>query len=61
MTQAELNAAVARATGESLGDIVHHGFGLADPDVVDFDPEPLRAPLWVDWDEVDQMRSFAAV
>ena len=61
MTQAELNAAVAKATGESLCDIVHHGFGLADPDLVAFDPKPLRAPLWVDWDEVDPLRSFAAV
>ena len=40
MTQRELNQAVARATGESLGTVSNMGFGMADPMDVNYDPEP---------------------
>ncbi|MCH8048469.1 MAG: hypothetical protein IID44_32665, partial [Planctomycetes bacterium] len=47
MTQAELDQAVARATGESVVTIAQHGF-------VPLTPVPQeREPLTVDWDEVD--------
>ena len=54
MTQAELNRAVAEATGETICTVSHFGFGIADPDVVDYDPEPCDIEdLIVDWDELD--------
>ena len=40
MIQAEVNRAVARATGETVRTIAQLGFGIADQDVVDHDPEP---------------------
>ena len=50
MTQAELDQAVARATGESVVTIAQHGF-------VPLTPIPQeREPLTVDWDEVDARR-----
>lgn len=51
MFQREIDLAVARATGESLMEIERLGFTLADPAVVEFDPEPhMRPPLVIDWD-----------
>jgi len=47
MTQAELDRAVAEATGESVRTIVHHGFVLLTAGPVE------REPLVVDWDELD--------
>ena len=53
MTQRELNRAVASATCESVATIERLGFGLADPDDVNFDPEPNeRPPQLIDWDEI---------
>ena len=50
MTQAELNRAVARATGEEIRTIAHRGF-------VPLTPVPIeREPLAVDWDELDASR-----
>jgi hypothetical protein len=49
MTQREIDAAVAIATGESVALIQGRGFGVADPLDVDYDPEP-RPPLVFDWD-----------
>ena len=50
MTEAELNQAVARATGESVVTIAQHGF-------VPLTPIPQeREPLTVDWDEVVDAR-----
>jgi hypothetical protein len=49
MTQHEIDAAVAQATGENIHLIHDRGFGIADPLEVEFDPEP-RAPLVIDWD-----------
>ncbi len=40
MTQDQIDRLVARATGESLTEIRHRGFGIADPVSVSFDPEP---------------------
>lgn len=57
MTQAEINRAVAFATGESPREISHLGFSLADCVAVDFDPEPCdRPPAVMDWDEYDGQR-----
>ena len=49
MTQSELNRAVAKSTGETVAEIKHLGFSLADPDDVTFDPEPDES-WYVDWD-----------
>jgi len=48
MTQAELDRAVAAATGETLGTVRHRGFSIVEV------PEP--APRIVDWDELDAAR-----
>ena len=56
MTQAEIDRAVACATGESPREISHLGFGLADPMEPDFDPEPCCRPSVVDWDDFDSRR-----
>jgi hypothetical protein len=54
MTQYDLDTAVARATGETLAEIRHRGFSVADPLDVDFDPEPDNAaPQVLDWDQWD--------
>ena len=57
MTQAEVNRAVARATGESVRTIQRLGFLIADPDseLTDPDDEEL-GPYMLDWDELDQER-----
>lgn len=53
MTQRDLDTAVAMATGESLPEVRRHGFSIADPVDVHFDPEPCDLPpQWLDWDEV---------
>ena len=50
MTQAELNRAVAQATGETVRTIAEMGF-------VPLTEAPVeREPLVVDWDEVDEQR-----
>ena len=57
MTQIELDVSVAAAPGESLSEVAHRGFSLADSDDVCFDPEPDdRPPLVVDWDELERRR-----
>jgi hypothetical protein len=50
MTQAELDRAVAEATGESVHTISRRGFVLLTPDPID------REPLVTDWDELDAER-----
>ncbi|HVX09950.1 MAG TPA: hypothetical protein VHC22_01995 [Pirellulales bacterium] len=55
MTQARLNRAVARATGEDLSTIEHMGFSVVDPDQVEHDPGP-ALPQVVDWDALDADR-----
>ena len=62
MTQAELNRAVAMVTGETLCTVSHLGFTIADPDTVDYDPEPYDLePQTVDWDELDARRNTPLV
>ena len=50
MTQAELDRAVAEATGESVQTIAGRGFSLLTPTPAE------REPLTVDWDELDAQR-----
>jgi hypothetical protein len=62
MTQSELNRAVAAATGESICTVSHLGFTIADPDAVDYDPEPCEVEdLIVDWDALDAGRNTPLV
>jgi DNA-binding winged helix-turn-helix (wHTH) protein len=63
MTQAELNQAVAEATGESVGTIRRRGFSVVTPLQV-FDPdrnEDYALPNVVDWDALErEQRCYAA-
>jgi hypothetical protein len=57
LTQSQLNSAVALATGEDPETISRLGFSLADPDSVQYDPEPCDiGPQMIDWDELDTQR-----
>lgn len=57
MTQAEVDRAVARATGECVRTIQRLGFLIADPDseLTDPDDEDL-GPYVLDWDELERER-----
>ena len=58
MTQTEIDAAVSQATGEDRRQIRRHGFSIADPEEVHFDPEPDQLPpSVVDWDELDLLHN----
>ena len=63
MTQAELNQAVADATGESVSTIRRRGFSVVTPLQV-FDPdrnEDYALPNVVDWDALErEQRRYAA-
>jgi hypothetical protein len=63
MTQAELNQAVADATGESVSTIRRRGFSVVTPLTV-FQPddaEEFALPQVVDWDALErQQRRYAA-
>ena len=62
MTQAEIDRAVALATGEPVCTVSELGFSLADPDPVDYDPEPSDIEdLIVDWDALDARRCMPLV
>lgn len=50
MTQADLDRAVAAATGESIQTISERGFVLLTPSPIE------REPLVVDWDELQTNR-----
>jgi hypothetical protein len=50
MTQAELDRAVADATGESVQTIARRGFSILTTGPVE------REPLTVDWDRLDDER-----
>ncbi len=54
MTQADLNRAVAEATGETISEIKHRGFQPLDLDPDLPDPEDLI----IDWDELEQRRNI---
>lgn len=58
MTQTQLDAAIARATGDDLTTIQRQGFNLLQPDSdsrhqIDDD----RDPLVIDWDALDAARA----
>ena len=56
MHQADLNRAVARATGETISAIKRLGFLLDEPlSHHDSDSEEM-GPLVIDWDELDTQR-----
>ena len=56
MKQADLDRAVARATGETVSTIKRLGFLLADPaDSLDSEAEEL-GPHVIDWDELEIQR-----
>lgn len=52
MTQAQIDRAVARATGESLNTIRTLGFSLSHESTPCHDPDPLAPPQIVDWDRL---------
>jgi hypothetical protein len=57
MSQAEINQAVAAATGESIGTIRRRGFSIITPlNVFDPDGEDLALPQVIDWDCVESDR-----
>jgi hypothetical protein len=57
MTQAQINRAVACATGESPREIARLGFSMADVADVDFDREPSdQPPAMIEWDEWESQR-----
>jgi len=57
MTASQLNRAVSRATGESIREIRHRGFGLVAPLEVQTDSDcEDRLPLIIDWDEQQAIR-----
>ena len=58
MSQRDLTAAVAAATGEAPRTIRQLGFSLADPDFVEHDPEPYAGAGYLDWDEVEAERGW---
>ncbi len=56
MKQADLNRAVALATGESMSTVKRLGFLLAEPDET-VDPEAEESgPYVIDWDELETNR-----
>jgi len=61
MTQAELEAAVSRSTGESLSTIRRRGFSIVVPGPSIYEPEPdeIAMPQMVDWDQVQARRHAA--
>lgn len=60
MKQADLNRAVAHATGETVSTIKRLGFLLADPtETLDPDAEAL-GPYVIDWDELAMRRNEVA-
>ena len=59
MKQADLDRAVARATGETVSTIKQLGFLLADPtEVLDLDSDQ-TGPNVIDWDALELQRNEA--
>ncbi|MBX3452776.1 MAG: hypothetical protein KF777_24785 [Planctomycetaceae bacterium] len=57
MTQADLNRAVAEATGETISEIKHRGFQPLDLEPAEDDLEA----MFIDWDELELRRNVAVV
>ena len=58
MTAAQIARAVSRATGETVREIRHLGFSLADSWDLDRDSEDVeRSPQVIDWDEFESTRT----
>ncbi|REK24082.1 MAG: hypothetical protein DWQ42_13560 [Planctomycetota bacterium] len=58
MRQADLNRAVARATGETVSTIQRLGFMLAEPDEhIDTEAE-MHGPYMIDWDALAAERDY---
>ena len=55
MKQADLNRAVARATGEAVSTINRLGFLLADP--IDCPDSAVDSAQVIDWDELESERN----
>ena len=61
MKQADLDRAVARATGETVSTIKQLGFLLADPtEVLDLDSDQ-TGPNVIDWDALELQRNEAVM
>ena len=61
MSQAELDRAVSRATGEFMGTIRRQGFSILPLPDDSFDDEPLVSTIrMIDWDEQDAIHRRAA-
>ena len=61
MTQAQLNRAVAQATGESVETIRRHGFSIVQPlTVFDPDEDEPALPQVADWDQIEVDRGRRA-
>jgi len=62
MSQRDLDAAVAMATGEDITEIRRRGFSLTEPneDLFDLEPDCLP-PQVIDWDDVQLRRNVAVV
>ena len=56
MSQDELNAAIAEATGESRSLIAQRGFSLCSPDFIDGPRVRCDAPQTIDWDRGSGLR-----
>ena len=56
MTQAQLNRAVARVTGESRRLIRRLGFSLIESPAADLAAEPTDVAKFLDWDQVASQR-----
>jgi len=62
MTQSEIDRAVATATGETVHTVSVLGFTIADPEIVEYDPDPCDIEdLIVDWDELDAQHNVPLV
>lgn len=62
MTQSEIDRAVATATGETVHTVSVLGFTIADPEIVEYDPDPCDIEdLIVDWDELDAQYNMPLV
>jgi len=59
MTQAQINRAVANATGEDCEEIARRGFSLVDEDEEFFPDEDDDQRMFMDWDQHDQEQRVA--